>query len=178
MRFLEGENPGYPMKALRADTETVRQRVAAMRADRSVDHERPSDYTHRFNPAVTGALVQLMLGGNDPGRSGNVLLSRLFYYDPERSRPGLPEQVGALVDRIGPSDVRVRLVNLDPLEPKRVVVQAGAYGQHRFGTVRSDDGALGVNAERFEVLLEPGSGGTLEISMQTYANRPRFRSIP
>ena len=166
------------MEALTADLETVRSRVSAMRADLSVDYERPSDYTQRFNPAVTQSLVQLTLGGNDPGRSGNVLHSRLFYYDPDRSRAGLPKDVGALVDRIGPDEIRVHIVNLDPMEPKRVVVQAGAYGQHRFGVVRSGGSAVRVDGERFEILLAAGAGEALEIGMDLFVNRPRIRSIP
>ena len=78
-----------------------------------------------------------MLGGNPPGRAGNILHTRLFYYDPVRSRPGLPERVAALVERIEPAGVHVRLVNLDPVEARSVVVQAGAYGEHEFTEVRS-----------------------------------------
>lgn len=178
IRFLDGNHPEYPVEALRADLDTVRARLDAMRDDESVDYERPSDYTQRFNPAVTDSLVELALGGNPPGRAGNILHSRLFYYDPDRSRPGLPERVAALVDRIGPAGVRLRLVNLDAVRECRVTVQAGAYGEHRFTQIRNDDAALVVDGDRFEVLLGPGSGGILEIGMRLFANAPSFRSSP
>ncbi len=178
IRYLDGKNPEYPLRALQDEIGAVRSKVAAMRADSSTDYQRPSDYTQRFNPAVTGPLVRLMLGGNDPGGSGNILHSRLFYYDPVRSRPGVPDQVAALVDRIGSGGVRVRLVNLDPLEPRRVVVQAGAYGEHRFTTLRSGDDEKRIQGNRFEVLLAGGAGGTLEIDMDLFVNQPRFRTIP
>ena len=178
IRYLDGDNPAYPLIALQADIDSVRSKVAGMRLDSSVDYERPSDYTQRFNPSVTNSLVELMLGGNSPGRSGNILHTRLFYYDPDRSRPGLPDQVGALVDRIGPSEVRVQLVNLDSLRSRRVVVQAGAYGEHRFTVVRSEDGHARIGGNRFEVRLAPGAGGTLEIGMDLFANRPQIRGIP
>ena len=178
IRYLDGDNPNYPMQALQADLSVVRARLDAMRNDDSIDYERPSDYTQRFNPAVTNSLVELALGANPPGRAGNILHARLFYYDPLRKRPGLPEQVAALVDAIAPSSVRVRLVNLDPSRARRVIVQAGAYGEHRFTDVRTGEASLRVEGDRFEVLLEPGAGGILEIGMDLYANQPAFRRLP
>ena len=118
------------------------------------------------------------LGGNEPGGSGNILHTRLFYFDPVRSRAGVPDQVAALVDRIDPGGVRVRLVNLDPLAPRRIVVQAGAYGEHRFTTIRSDVGVSRVDSNRFEVVLGGGAGGTLEIDMELFVNQPGFRRLP
>ena len=178
IRYLDGDNPNYPMQALQADLSAVQARLDAMRKDDSVDYERPSDYTQRFNPAVTNSLVELALGANPPGRAGNILHARLFYYDPARKRPGLPEQVAALVDAIAPSSVRVRLVNLDTIQERRVTVQAGAYGEHRFSDVRAGDASLHVGGDRFDVLLEPGAGGVLEIGMDLFANQPAFRPLP
>lgn len=178
IRYLDGDNPNYPIQALQADLSAVQARLDAMRKDDSIDYERPSDYTQRFNPAVTNSLVELALGGNPPGRAGNVLHARLFYYDPARKRAGLPEQVAVLVDAIEPSSVRVRLVNLDTIQERRVIVQAGAYGEHRFTDVRAGDASLRVGGDRFEVLLEPGAGGILEIGMDLFANQPAFRPLP
>ena len=176
--YLEGDNPGYPLGALQANIEAVRRRLEGMRNDTSIDYQRPSDYSQQFNPALTDSLVQLMLGGNPPGRAGNVLHSRLFYYDPVRSRPGLPDGVGALVERLAPDSVSFRLVNLDPVSSRRVVVQAGAYGEHQFTEARTGAVESKVDANRFEVLLAPGSGGLLEVGMHLFANRPRFRPMP
>ncbi len=178
IRYLDGHNPGYPLEALRADIKSVRSRVTAMREDESIDYERPSDFTQRFNPAVTTALVRLALGGNEPGRAGNVLQSRLFYYDPARSRAGLPEGVAALVDQVGADHVRVHLANTDPAESKQVILQAGAYAEHQFESVRYEDTALPVHGDRFEVRVGPGAAGRLEIRMAVFANRPRIRALP
>ena len=178
VRYLDGQEPEYPLRALQEEIGAVRSRLSAMRSDESVDYQRPSDHTQQFNPAVTGALVRLMLGGNEPGGSGNILHARLFYFDPVRSRSGVPDQVAALVDRIDRGGVRLRLVNLDPLAPRRIVVQAGAYGEHRFTSVRSDVEVIRVEANRFEVLLGGGAGGTLEIDMDLFVNQPRFRRLP
>ena len=178
IRYLDGDNPDYPTQALQADLSAIRARLDAMRIDDSIDYERPSDYTQRFNPAVTNSLLELALGANPPGRAGNILHARLFYYDPARKRPGLPEQVAALVDAITPSSVRVHLVNLDPIRARSLVVQAGAYGEHRFTDVRTGDASVRVGGDRFEVLLEPGAGGILEIGMALFANQPAFRGLP
>ena len=178
IRYLEGDNSGYPLDALHADIETVRSRLEGIRKDSSIDYQRPSDYSQRFNPAVTDSLVKLMLGGNPPGRAGNVLHARLFYYDPVRSRPGLPDGVAALVEGLTPDSVRFRLVNLDPVNDRRVVVQAGAYGEHRFTEARAGSVESRVDGDRFEVLLAPGAGGMVQVGMHLFANRPRFRPMP
>jgi hypothetical protein len=56
------------------------------------------------------------------------------YYDAARRRPGLPAGVAALVSSVDPEATVVDLVNLDPEEPRAVVVQAGAFAEH---TIRS-----------------------------------------
>ena len=173
LRYLDGANPDYPVTALRGDLETVRRRVAGLRADTMPRDKRTSDHPQRFNPARISSLTELALGANPPGSSGNVLHTRLLYYDPARRRVGLPEDVAALVESITPQGVKVRLVNLDQLESRTVVVRAGAYGEHRFGTIRGDaQGA--VNGNVLQVELAPGAGGLLEISMDLLANRPRL----
>ena len=90
----------------------------------------------------------------------------------------MPEQVAARVDTIAPSSVRVQLVNLDPVQARRAIVQAGAYGEHRFTNVRTGETSPRVEGDRFEVLLEPGAGGMLEIGMALIANQPAFRRVP
>ncbi|MCB1022449.1 MAG: hypothetical protein KDC27_21145, partial [Acidobacteria bacterium] len=171
IRYLEGDNPDFPGEALRADLEGVRRRVAGLREDALPADVRPSDHPQRYNPAQVSSLVNLALGGNAPGGSGNILHSRLLYFDPARDRVGLPEDVAALVETITPKGLRLRLVNLSQVEPRTVVVQAGAYGEHRFGRV----GKVAVNGNAFEAQLAPGSGGVLEIELAMWKNAPRYR---
>lgn len=168
IRYLEGEDDDYPVEALRGDLRSVRDKVERIAADDSVDYERTSDYTQRFNPAQVQSLVNLALGGNSPGRSGNVLHSRLFYIDPTRGRPGLPDQVAALVERITPRGVRVRLVNLDDKAARDVVVRAGAYGEHQFESVDGE----GADSNLIRVRLAAGSGGVLNLGMKLFVNQP------
>jgi len=168
MRYLRGENDQYPLNALRGDLNGVRKKVEGMRADDSVDYVRTSDYPQRFNPAQVESLVNLALGGNAPGRSGNVLHSRLFYLDPSRGRVGLPDQAAALVEKITPRGVQVRLVNLDDKNSRDVLVRAGAYGEHQFDSI--DGESSDTNLVR--VQLAPGAGGVLELGMSLFVNQP------
>jgi hypothetical protein len=103
LRFLDGKDEGYPMRALQGDFERLRRRVAAMLADTSTPDTRPSDGAQRFSPVSTETLVNLMLGANEPGSSGNVLHARLRYFDPAARRAGLPPDVAALVRKINPT---------------------------------------------------------------------------
>jgi hypothetical protein len=168
IQYLDGENLAHPEEALRRNIEGIRRRVEGIRADTSVDFEWTSDYPQRFKAAQVDALVNLALGGNAPGSSGNILHSRLFYLDPARSRPGLPEDVAALVESITPEGVRVRLVNLNPSNAREVTVRAGAYGEHQFKKVNGS----AADSNVLRVRLAPGAGGTLELGMKLFANSP------
>src|SRR5207302_7287081 len=176
VRYLDGEDPGYPEAALRAELESLRSKVEGMRADHRSPDMTMSDDMHRFNPATTGALTQLMLGGMPTGRDVHVLHSQVRYFDPARRRAGLPEQVGALVERIGESEVTLQLVNLDPVDEKVVVVQGGAYGEHQIARVRSTpaQAEAAVDHSHFTVRLAPGAGARLTLTITRYANQPTF----
>ena len=102
VRYLNGDDNSYPERALPADLEALRSKVGQMRADVRTPDTMLSDDPNLINPATTDALVRLMLGGLPVGRTGYPLHCRLRYFDPARRRAGLPEQVGALVERIRP----------------------------------------------------------------------------
>ncbi len=100
LAFLEGRNPSYPETALRGDFATIRRKVEAMRRDPTTPDTRLADDPMAYNPATVGNLVHLMLGGLPPKHQGEVLQARVRYFDPIRRRPGLPEDVAALVDSL------------------------------------------------------------------------------
>jgi hypothetical protein len=172
LRFLDGKDPAYPMRALQADFERLRRRIEAMRRDTSTTDTRPSDGAQRFSPVATETLVNLTLGGNDPGKDGNTLHSRLRYFDPARRRAGLPEDVAALVDKITADAVVVTLINTNPVHPRSVVVQTGAYAEHQAISVDVAGKKTPTNASYLTVELAPGSGDALTITMKRYANQP------
>ena len=172
LRFLDGKNPGYPIRAMETDFEQIRERLEAMRQDLRTPDTRASDGAQRYSPVSGGTLVNLMLGGNDPGKDGNVLHSRLRYFDPERRRAGLPEDVAALVERIGPGDVVVTLVNTNPVKGHDVVVQTGGFAEHQATSIEVGGRTMPVDGSHFTVRLAPGSGDRLKINMKRYANQP------
>ena len=84
------------------------------------------------------AFVHLAMGGLHHGNRTLVLHTRLRYFDPERRRPGLPPDVAALVESMTGDETVVTLVNVSPVHARRVIVQAGAYGEHEFTTATAD----------------------------------------
>lgn len=172
INFLRGKNPEHPVRALQGDFERLRRRVAGMRADESTPDTRPSDGAQRYAPVATDTLVNLMLGGNDPGSSGNVLHARLRYFDPARRRAGLPDDVAALVTGIGKETVTVNLVNTSPVFARDVVVQLGAFGEHQGVSVEAGGRSIPLDGTHFTARLAAGAGETLKITMKRYANSP------
>jgi hypothetical protein len=63
-------------------------------------------------------------------------------------------------------------VNTNQLEPRTVIVQSGAYGEHQFTTVSSNSFKSEINGNSFPVRLEPGAGATIEIGMRLFASQP------
>ena len=172
LKYLRGQNAGYPAQALAGDFERLRRRVAAMRADESTPDTRPSDGAQRFSPVSTDTLVNLMLGANEPGSSGNILHARLRYFDPARRRAGLPEDVAALVSAMTADSVTVTLVNTSPVHGRDVVVQLGAFAEHQGTWVETGGKRVALDAPALTVKLAAGAGERLVIGMKRYANPP------
>lgn len=172
MSYLAGKRPAYPEEALRAGMSDVRRRVQGFRNDASTPDMRASDHAQRFTPVITTPLVQLMTGANDPGGSGSLIHARLRYFDPDRRRAGLPEDVAALVDSLEDGAVSVTLVNLSQTADRTVVVQTGAYAEHTATEVTIGDRKYPVNGTHFTVRLANGAGAKVRIAMKRYANQP------
>ena len=172
--FLEGNNPGWPVQALEDGLEVVRDRVERLRADMSTPDTRLCDDMNGLNPAQTDVLTSLMLGGLEPGHCGYPLHARVRYFDPERRRPGLPEDVAALVETLSGGEATVSLVNLDQVRGRTVIVQGGAYGEHRVTGVTVDGRTTPVNCSSFSVRLAPGCGARLMVKADRYVNQPTF----
>jgi hypothetical protein len=121
------------------------------------------------------ALVQLTMGGSDPGGESHGPLPlnvQVRHFDPENRRPGLPADVGALVEHFDAGSVTLTLVNANPLRERTVTVQMGAYGEHTATHVTVDGKTTAVDGPWFTVRLAPGSGQTLDIGVRRYANLP------
>jgi hypothetical protein len=184
VRFLEGTNPSYPEQALEADLAKVAAQVAAREADRTTPATRLADWPLDINPANVTALVATMTGGihiarppwspTSPPQGGVPLHCRLRYFDADRRRAGVPQDVGALVHSLGDRATEVTLVNLGRV-PRTVIVQGGAYGEHRIDTAGLAGETHSIGARSMTVRLEPGCGARLTLAMTRYANRPTLR---
>jgi hypothetical protein len=181
MAYLAGEEPSYPVTALRGELEFIRQRTSRMREDPTTPDSRLADWAMQHNPVTTGALVQLSCGGhridNGLDRLFGLLHVRVRYFDPERRRAGLPRDVAALVSALEADRYRVQLVNLDQVHPRTVVLQGGAYGEHQILDVELDGRSWAVDSRSVAVRLAPGAGAELVIKDARFANRPTL-SMP
>jgi hypothetical protein len=179
--FLEGENPAYPESALEADLARIAKRDAARRADETTPDTRLADWPLDYNPASAKALVQLTTGGlhiarpswnaDSPPQGGVTLHCRLRYFDPQRRRAGLPQDVAALVHRLGDKSTEVTLVNTGQ-QPRSIIVQGGAYGEHRIDSISLDGVTQAVGGRHATLHLAVGAGARLTLAMTRYANRP------
>jgi hypothetical protein len=111
----------------------------------------------------------------------------------------LPEGVGALVEKLEAVRTVVRLVNLNPNEERKLIIQAGAFGEHRFGTAkyfaRTSEwpGELGgyagsyapprlttetrtetINSEHLHVELPPGTELVLDLTTDRFVHTPSY----
>ena len=174
--YLEGKNPDYPVEAMTQEFAEIRAKVAGIRLDNTTPDTRLADDPMRFNPARAQVLLQLMMGGIDPGRRASTLYSRLRYFDPIRRRAGVPDDVAALVDSITDDEVSVTLVNVNQLEARTLVVQTGAHGEDQCLAVTQGDSdkepAKTINGPFFRVRLAPGAGARLTVKVHRFANKP------
>jgi hypothetical protein len=105
------------------------------------------------------------MGAVHPDRGGNTLTAALRYFDAEARRPGLPPDVAALVTRISPEDVQVTLVNVNQLQPRTLLVQGGAYGEHQLESAPA-------GSRHIAIRLRPGAGQSLTLRWKRFANQP------
>ena len=174
--YLTSGDAAYPLSALQQGLAEIERAASRLRADTSTP-DFPPHHTRGsgMNPVATEALVNLTLGANDPNGSGHgplPLHAQVRHFDPDRRRAGLPQDVAALVERIRAEAVTLTLVNVNPLQPRTVTVQMGAYAEHRATSVVAGDRTFAVNAPYFTVRLAPGAGETLTINVQRYVNQP------
>ena len=102
------------------------------------------------------------------------------YFYRYRHRPGLPLDVAALVDELGLDKVGIQLVNTNHNETRRLIVQAGAFGEHQFtGLVYHEEGQEGMTAaaadsKYFAVDLPPSTAIRVEAGLKRFSNTPGY----
>ncbi len=200
LRFLAGDNPTYPEEMLRASYANVCRRLALIAQD---DADLTQVYIHHWqehNPVVTEALVQLTLGAPQVIYNGGLLHCRLRYFDGGSGegggkRPGLPPDVAALVTALEAERTVLHLVNLSQIRTRRVIIQAGGFGEHHFVSARyevrisdypgshkeytappleTESASTAIDGKFLRVTLPPATQIELDLTMERFVNPPCY----
>ncbi|MBT5833121.1 MAG: hypothetical protein HOH77_23270 [Candidatus Latescibacteria bacterium] len=172
--FLQGKNQSYPTDTLRNALSSIRTKMETVRNDNTSTDTRLSDDPIPYNPATTvNTLIQQQLGGLAP-RHGEPLHARVRYFDQQNQRPGLPQDVAALVESLTADSVTLSLVNINQTENRDVIIQAGAYAEHQFTNIDTDGTSKSLNSSWLLIRLAPGSGAKLTLKTDRYVNMPTF----
>jgi hypothetical protein len=130
------------------------------------------DAKYEPSPVAFEALANLTLGAANLYGSGDVLRSQVRYFDPERRRAGLAQDVAALIERIDPDGVVLTIVNTSTVNTRRLIVQTGAYGEHQAVSVAAGGTTVMMEGPHFEVSLAPRAAEQLTLRMKRYVNDP------
>ena len=184
--YLGGINPGWPDEILDAEYELASRNVHRIRTG-TYKHQWGAHTIHAQNPVVTAGLAQMTMGAPYASFNGGLLRGRVRYFDIEKARPGLPEDVAALVKKLEADRAVVHLVNTSAFESRKLIVQAGSYGEHEFTGVlfnaRSEDSdgnivlsekSVPVNSKFFAVELLPSTTIKLDIGTRRFVNKPSY----
>jgi hypothetical protein len=181
LAYLSGAFTNYPEAILRHNLKQVEKRLAFVRDDREPPERYGDSYFQQRNPITCEGLVQLTLGGPLPMYNGGALMTLLRHFDCDARRPGLPPDVAALVSSIKRDRVVLDLANLSATEPRRVLVQAGGLGEHRFTRVRwgapdgPPAGSRRLRDRHLLVRLPPQTRVRLELGLRRFAQDPTYR---
>jgi hypothetical protein len=68
--------------------------------------------------------------------------------------------------------VMLTLVNLNQIEPRTVIIQGGAYAEHKISSVTVGDQVMEIGNSDCAVELAPGCGAQLQLTLKRFANQP------
>ncbi|WP_127502828.1 hypothetical protein [Actinoplanes solisilvae] len=170
LRYLAGDNPGYPERALEMAIEQVRGRLAAME---SRPGPPPGDDIHwwqNLNPVVTEILTQLVAGAPQQLYNGGLPLAQLRWTDAARNRPGLPPDVAALVEELADDRITVQIVNLGG-NAADLELTGGGYGEHPIRTADTGD----VHDGRLTLNVPPRTTIRLRLTVERFGAPARHQ---
>jgi hypothetical protein len=193
--YYDGKNPDWPMKALSADYQNAQNTIEQIAGDDRDTFQLIEDNVNPPNPIFTKALTQVMFGAPQTIYNGGILQATVRYFDTTPSpstrlrtgltlprnegedkkwRPGLPLDVSALVDELKPDFAGVQLVNTNRNESRRLIIQAGAFGEHQFtsATFREGDSEKKVplDSQYLAVMLPPSTAIRVGLGMKRFVN--------
>ncbi|WP_308635325.1 hypothetical protein [Paenibacillus silvisoli] len=190
-QFIRGLNPDYPERILEANYRLIGNQLAKMRSPEGDPYSWTEAYSEGMYSAIHiwqemcplyfEGLVQLTLGAPMHISHGGLQHGRVRYFDADGQRPGLPVAVSALVGGLTADSVTVHLINTNLFEDKKLIVQAGVFGEHRFtqgerldAQGESASNSFEVNGKWLLVTLPAGTGITLRLAMERYVNPPTY----
>lgn len=173
LAYLDGEFPDYPERIMAASRAQVQERLDLMRAEGDEPTQVDEDYLRDRNPIVHRGLLQLTMGGPQPVYYGGLVMAQVRHFDPVTERPGLPPGVSALVEDVTQSGIELTLVNCGSRD-RRLVVQAGAYGEHEFTAVRWNGNSVRPESNAIAVSLPSGTRLSLTADLDRFTNDPTY----
>ncbi|MEE2752632.1 MAG: hypothetical protein VX910_01515 [Candidatus Latescibacterota bacterium] len=194
--YLQGDNPDYPVKILQASLAQVYRRMEQIRQDETDPRNNHIHWWQQLNPVTTEALIQLTLGAPQLLYNGGLLHAPWRYSDRERKRPGLPQGVSALVEKVEAELLEVILVNTSAIHSRQLTVQAGTLREHQFTDLTFDvissdypdivgsysapptsfrKENIRIDDVDFEVDLPAGTQIRLRIGQERCVNDPSYR---
>jgi hypothetical protein len=201
-QFIQGELPNYPEDILEANLALIANQLYKMRSStgnpRSWDDYDPETAEvklgldlrvdgyqihawQEFNPVYFEGLAQMTMGAPMHISHGGLQHGKVRLFDGQKKRPGLPDDVGVIVDKLTPTSISMKAVNLSADESRQLVIQAGAFGEHRFTGVTVTTQSGKTQTEKLDgkycaLDLAPGAGATLEFTIERYVNKPSYET--
>lgn len=201
-QFMQGELPNYPEQILQANLDLIAHQLHKMRSKtgnpRSWDSYDPETADvvvgldlrvdgyqihawQEFNPVYFEGLAQMTMGAPMHISHGGLQYGKVRLFDGLNKRPGLPEDVAVVVDQLSDTSISMQVINISKSEDRQLVIQAGAFGEHRFthveiqgesGTVESH--ALSGKWCTFDIA--PLSGAILRFTVERFVNSPTYET--
>ena len=175
------KNPGYIDQVIDSTYSSICHSLNRLENDDSDPETRECYHFQRLNPVLPEALIQMALGTPAAIYNGGMLQTHVHYFDPQCRRPGLPEYVAALVDRVSADGVSLTLVNTDLVSSRDVLLQAGSFGEHQFtgAQLENEDGQdqfVEVEDRYLQVYLGPAAQARLHLGLKRFAHLPSYTS--
>jgi len=173
-QYHNGQFAEWPEKLMEFELESAEEALERVKAESRTPEQMIADNSGIPNPVKTESLTEMMQGAPGTVYNGGLLRATVRYHDAKAGRPGLPPDVSALVDKLGPGTVGFQLVNLNRGEERRVIVQAGAFGEHRFTSATVGGSTTALDSKYFEIALPAGSSIAVECGLNRFANQPSY----
>lgn len=124
--------------------------------------------------------MQLTKGGPLPVYNSGLLKVAVRHFDAEAKRPGLPPDLAALVGRMNEDGIDLTLANTNPMESRRLIVQAGGFAEHIFTTAtyvddKGEASTLPAGCEYVEFELGPGTVLNVHLGMKRFCRQPSYQ---